>query len=83
MLNAVRLSDEIKDLSRMKDVAVQVFKMFLSDELVQHLTTQVRFWLERAHGQIWQPEQDNNRTTVINKRAIVHHLETYFLYDSV
>ena len=51
MLNAVRLSDEIKDLSRMKEVAVQVFKMFLSDELVQHLTTQARFRLERGHGE--------------------------------
>ena len=40
LLNAVRLSDELKDIERMWHVAVQVLKMLLSPALVQHLLNQ-------------------------------------------
>ena len=40
LLNAVRLSDELKDLQHMRDVAIQVLKMLLSPSLVEHLLNQ-------------------------------------------
>lgn len=51
LLNAVRLSDELKDLQHMRDVAIQVLKMLLSPSLVEHLLNQDWFKFVQSPNQ--------------------------------
>ena len=78
MLNAVRLSDEVKDLSRMKDVAMQVFKMLLSNELASHLITQDR-WQFNLWFKFQIVQRSKFKQTISSQHLYLSHLPCSWL----